>query len=70
METVDVKSSEYFDFNKENNEKYPNFEVGDHVKISKYKIHMLLVMWTVKKLLERFMKKNCKKQTKKKSKRI
>ena len=69
METVDVKSSAYFDFNKENNEKYPNFEVGDHVKISKYKNHMLLVMWTVKKLLERFMKKNCKKQ-KKKSKRI
>ena len=44
METVDVKSSAYFDFNKENNEKYPNFEVGDHVKISKYKNHMLLVM--------------------------
>ena len=30
-----------------------------------YHGHMLLVILTVKKLLERFMKKNCKKQIKK-----
>ena len=34
---VDVKSSAYIDFNKENNEKDPKFKVDDHVRISKYK---------------------------------
>ena len=37
MKSVDVKSSTYIDFNKENNKKDPKFEVGDHVKLSKYK---------------------------------
>ena len=37
MKSVDVKSSTYIDFNKENNKKDPRFEVGDHVKLSKYK---------------------------------
>ena len=36
MKPVDVKSSRYIDFNKENDEKDPKFEVGDHVRISKY----------------------------------
>ena len=35
MKPVDVKFS--IDSNKENNEKYPKFKIGDHVKISKYK---------------------------------
>ena len=32
MNSVDVKSSTYADFNVENNETNPKFEVGDHVR--------------------------------------
>ena len=38
MKPVDVKSSTYIDFNKENNKEDPKFEVGDYVRISKHKI--------------------------------
>ena len=37
MKPVDVKSSTYINFNNENNKEEPKFEVGDHVKILKYK---------------------------------
>ena len=37
MKAVNVKSSTYIDFGRKNNEKEPNFRVGDHVRISKYK---------------------------------
>ena len=37
MKPVNVKSRTYFDFDKENNKEDPKFEVGDHVRISKYK---------------------------------
>ena len=37
MKPVDVKDNPYIDFNKEVNDKYPKFKVGDHVRISKYK---------------------------------
>ena len=37
MKPVDVKLNTYIDFDQENNEKYPKFNVGDSVKISKYK---------------------------------
>ena len=37
MEPVDVKSSKYIDFNKENNKEGPKYKVGDHVRISKCK---------------------------------
>ena len=37
MKPVDVKSSTYIDFGIENNDKYPKFKFGDHVRISKYK---------------------------------
>ena len=37
MKPVDVKSSTYIDFNKEKNKEDPKFEVGNHVRISKYK---------------------------------
>ena len=37
MKPVDVKSSTYIDFIKENNEKDPKFKIGDIVRISKYK---------------------------------
>ena len=37
MKTVDVKNNTYIDFKKEVNDKDPQFTVGDHVRISKYK---------------------------------
>ena len=37
MKPVDVKLSTYIDFNKENNEKDSKFEIGNHVRILKYK---------------------------------
>ena len=37
MKPVNLKSSKYFDFNKENNGEGPKFKVGDHVRMSKYK---------------------------------
>ena len=37
MKRFDVKSSTYIDFNKENNKGEPKHEVGDHVRIAKYK---------------------------------
>ena len=41
MKPVDVKSSSYIDFNK-NNKEGPKFKVGDHVRISKYFCKRLL----------------------------
>ena len=35
--SADVKGNIYFDFGSENNEKIPKFEVGENVRISKYK---------------------------------
>ena len=35
MKPVDVKSSTYIDFNKENNKENPKFEVGVDVRIGK-----------------------------------
>ena len=37
MKPVDVKLSTYIDFNKGNNEKDSKFEIGNHVRILKYK---------------------------------
>ena len=37
MNSVDVKSSKYFDFNVENNDKNPKFEVFNHVRPLNYK---------------------------------
>ena len=37
MKSVDVKDNTYIDSNKEVNDKDPEFEVIDHVRISKYK---------------------------------
>ena len=36
MKSVDVKSSIYVDFNKENNKEGRKFKIGDHVRILKY----------------------------------
>ena len=37
MKPIDVTSSTYIDFNKENNKEDPKFEVGDYVRISNIK---------------------------------
>ena len=37
MKPVDVKSSIYTKFNKENNEEGSKFKIDDHVRISRYK---------------------------------
>ena len=37
MKPADIKNNTFIDFGKESNNKYPKFQVGDHVRISKYK---------------------------------
>ena len=37
MKLIDVKDNTYINIDKEVNDKDPKFEVGDHVRISKYK---------------------------------
>ena len=37
MKFVDVNSSTYIDFDKEDNKEYPKFKIGDDVRISNYK---------------------------------
>ena len=37
MKPVDVKSGNFVEYNVNFNDKYPKFQVGDHVRISKYK---------------------------------
>ena len=44
MKPVDVKSSMYFNFNRENNREGPKFKVGDDIRISKHKIFLQKVM--------------------------
>ena len=55
MKPLDVRSNTYIDFDKRNNKEDPEYKVGDHVRISKYKNifakdHRLLVILMVKKL--------------------
>ena len=38
MKPIDVKSDSFAEYNAESNEKDPKFKVGDHVRISKFKI--------------------------------
>ena len=37
MKPIDVKSSNHVEYNVNSNDKDPKFQVGDHVRISKYK---------------------------------
>ena len=37
MKPIDVKDNTYINIDKEVNDKYPQFKVGDHVRMSKYK---------------------------------
>ena len=39
MKPIDVKSSSCAEYNVDSNNKGPKFKIGDHVKISKYKIY-------------------------------
>ena len=43
MKLIDVKNNTYTDFGKNNNRKDPKFQVGDHVRISKYKKFLFLL---------------------------
>ena len=91
MKLVDVKGNTYIHFIKECNDKDPKLQVGDHVRISKYKNFFAngytpnlseevfvikrvenTVPWTYitnylngEEIIETFMKKTCKRQTKK-----
>ena len=47
MKPVYVKSSMYFDFNKENNKEGPKFNVGDSVRMSKYKNSFIKTMFQI-----------------------
>ena len=66
MKPIYVRDNTYIDFGKEVNDNDPKFEIGDYVKISKYKSIFskgYTPNWSeemVKKLLEHFMEKNCK----------
>ena len=42
MKPVDVTSGNYVEYNVNSNDKDPKFQVGDHVRISKYKNKFLL----------------------------
>ena len=37
MKPIDAKNNTYINMDKEINDKYPKFKVGDHVRMSKYK---------------------------------
>ena len=90
MKLTDVEDNTYINIDKKVNDQDPKFQVGDHVRISKYKKTFVAkgytpnwyeeifvikeskntVPWTlmilmVKKLMELFIKKNCKRQIKK-----
>ena len=41
MKPVDVKIDSFGECNEESNEKDPKFEIGDHVRISKYKTFLV-----------------------------
>ena len=43
MKHIDVKSDFYAEYNNNSNEKNPWFNVGDHVRISKYKDFLRVV---------------------------
>ena len=47
MKPIDVKDNTYIDFEKEVNNKDPKFKIGDHVRISKYKIFLLKDTWQI-----------------------
>ena len=81
MNSINVKSGTYIDFNKENKKQYFKFEAYNHVRILKYKNIFAVKngyapnwyedVFVIKKkktnLWERFLRKNCIRQIKKNS---
>ena len=77
MKPIDVKSTTYIDSSNDINDKNPKFKIGDNVNIclnrflrlKKLKMlcrgKILLMILIRKKLLELFMKTNCKKKNQK-----
>ena len=47
LKPVDVNSSTYINYKKENNKEGPKFKVGDNVRISKYKIFLQKAMFQI-----------------------
>ena len=45
MKLIDVESSMYIDFAVKNNDKNPQFDVDDHVEISKYR-NIFVIVYT------------------------
>ena len=67
MKPIDVTDDSYAEYKEDSNKKDPKFKVGDHKRTMKCKI---IFSWTyvisdLKKLIEVFMKKYCKKLVKK-----
>ena len=58
LNPADVRSSTYIEFVVENNDKYPKFKVGNHVRISKYE-NIFAKGYTSKWSEEFFMIKKC-----------
>ena len=51
IKPIDVKLNTYINFDVENNDKAPKFEVGNHVRISKYKNNLQKSSTLVRKSL-------------------
>ena len=51
IKPIDVKLNTYINFDFENNDKAPKFEVGNHVRISKYKNNLQKSSTLVRKSL-------------------
>ena len=75
---MDVKSDSFAEYNEESKEKDPKFKANDHFRITKYEnifakgyapnwSEESFVVKKIKNTLLGFMKKNCKKPTKKNS---
>ena len=47
MKPIDVTIDSYTKYNEDSNKKDPKFKVGDHVRISKYKIFLLKDMFLI-----------------------
>ena len=58
MKPVDVKWSKYIDFNKEKDKEGQKFKVGDHLRISKYKIFLQNVRFQIGQKRVLWLKKN------------
>ena len=57
MKPIVAKSNTYIDFNKEINEKYPEFNISDTIRISKYK-NVFAKCYTLNRSEEVFLIKN------------